>query len=68
MTNPPIIERRCADGAACVEVTARVEAAHVARYVDGDHVQADRLFAAAARWAAAHQHGSGSRDQLEEVG
>jgi len=60
------LEQRCADGVHCVEVTARIEAAHVARYVDGDHDQADQLFAAAQRWADAHQHGSPGR--LEEAG
>ena len=58
---------RCADGVGCQEVTAQLEAAHVARYVDGDHDQADRLFAAAQRWADAHGHGRTSASPaLEE--
>jgi len=61
------IERRCADGRPCPEVSARVIAAHVARYVDGDHAEADGLFAAARRWADAHGHGSPARHEDRAV-
>jgi hypothetical protein len=53
------ILQRCDSGAGCVEVTARVEAAHVARYIDHDDAQADQLLATAQRWARAHQYGCG---------
>ena len=50
------LARRCADGRGCVEVVARLEAADVARRI-GEIEAAEKLRAAAAKYAEIHNHG-----------
>lgn len=60
------LEVRCADGVACVEVTARTREGEVAIHVHGDVTEGERLLASARRIAELHGYGSPARRDLEE--
>jgi hypothetical protein len=55
------VETRCRGGAACVEVSARVEAGHRTKYAEGCDHHGEQLLETARRIAEAHGYGSADR-------